>query len=161
MLVRQTCAFGRSRRLFGKYQRVFHGFPFAQREQHAFLVITTAGKLPNKPRQNIGQTSAKQVLQQVLYKDSCGALLAKQPRKPVTHNHRQLSPNFLPLWVKVAHYYGQLGFLGKSNIPDQDLPEEMLPTGLAREFGKHVCPKIPKPYSIYFRGTINHLAHFW
>ena len=27
------------------------------------------------------------------------------PRKPVTDNYRQLSPNLLLLWVKVAHYY--------------------------------------------------------
>ena len=25
------------------------------------------------------------------------------PRKPVTHNYRQLSPDFLLLWVKVPH----------------------------------------------------------
>ena len=28
------------------------------------------------------------------------------PRKPATRNYRQLSPNFLLLWDKVAHYYG-------------------------------------------------------
>ena len=28
------------------------------------------------------------------------------PGKPVTHNYRQRSPNFLLLWVIVAHYYG-------------------------------------------------------
>ena len=35
------------------------------------------------------------------------------PRKPITHNYRQLSPKLLLLWAKVVHYYGYLGFLGR------------------------------------------------
>ena len=34
------------------------------------------------------------------------------PRKPVAHNENLLSQNFLLLWLKVAHNYGELGFLG-------------------------------------------------
>ena len=33
-------------------------------------------------------------------------LIGHTPRKPVTHNYRQLSANFLLLSAKVAHYYG-------------------------------------------------------